>query len=77
MTTEVIEQGECDAEELLSRIEDGTRVVVRTESFGGEHDVTLRYDGETYYCDTPTRLHKHDDPDEMLTCIRKYGYCES
>jgi hemin uptake protein HemP len=77
MTTEVIEQGECDAEELLDRIENGTRIVVRTTAFGGEHDVALRYDGETYYCDTPTRLHKHTDPDEMLQCIRKHGYCEA
>jgi hypothetical protein len=77
MPADVIEQGECEAEELLARIEDGTRVVVRTDAFGGSHDVTLRYDGETYYCDTPTRLHKHEDPDEMLECIRKYGYCET
>ncbi|WP_276259989.1 hypothetical protein [Haloglomus litoreum] len=77
MTTEVIEQGECDAEELLDSIENGTRVVVRTEAFGGEHEVTLRFDGETYYCDTPTRLHKHTEREEMLQCIRKHGYCET
>jgi hypothetical protein len=77
MPSDVIEQGDCEAEELLGRIEDGTRVTVRTESFGGSHDVTLRFDGETYYCDTPTRLHKHDDREEMLACIRKYGYCEA
>ncbi|TSD14877.1 hypothetical protein DP107_07940 [Haloglomus irregulare] len=77
MATDVIEQGECDAEELLGRIEGGDRIVVQTESFGGEHDLTLRFDGDVYYCDTPTRLHKHEDRDGMLECIRKYGFCET
>jgi hypothetical protein len=36
--------------------------------------MTLRHDGETFYCDTPTRLHKHEDPEEMRTCIEKMGY---
>lgn len=77
MPADVIQQGDCEAEELLARIEDGERVVIRTESFGSSHDVTLRYDGETYYCDTPTRLHKHTDREAMLECINKYGYCEA
>jgi len=36
--------------------------------------VTLRYDGSVYYCDTPTRLHRHESEDEMRTCIRKMSY---
>jgi len=49
-------------------------VVVRTEFLGSDHEVTLRWDGETYYCDTPTRLHKHDDAAEMRTCLENQGY---
>jgi hemin uptake protein HemP len=70
----VVEAGELGVEELLDAIEDGDRVVVQTEFLGGEHEVTLRHDGDTYYCDTPTRLHKHEDAEEMRTCIRKQGY---
>ena len=43
----------------------------------GEYDseeLTLRFDGETYYCDTPTTLHKHDTPEGMMECMRHYGY---
>jgi len=41
---------------------------------GTEHEVTLRHDGETFYCDTPTTLHKHDSEDEMRQCIHEQGY---
>jgi len=49
-------------------------VVVRTEFLGSEHEVTLRWDGDTFYCDTPTRLHKHDDESEMRACLENQGY---
>ena len=26
------------------------------------------------HCDTPTTLHKHDTPEEMVECMRQYGY---
>ncbi|WP_436934169.1 hypothetical protein [Halovenus marina] len=70
----VIEAGEMDVEELLEALESGERIVVRTEFLGSEHEITLRYDGETYYCDTPTRLHKHDSRTEMQTCLERQGY---
>jgi hemin uptake protein HemP len=57
----VTEAGDCDADELLTALRDGERITVRTEFLGGDHEVTLRFDGETYYCDTPTTLHKHAD----------------
>jgi hypothetical protein len=41
---------------------------------GGTHEITLRHDGSTFYCDTPTTLHKHPDEDGMRTCITKMGY---
>jgi hemin uptake protein HemP len=72
--TLVVDAGEMDTEELLETLESGRRVVVRTEFLGGEHEVTLRHDGETYYCDTPTRLHKHDTPEGMRSCLEEQGY---
>ncbi|WP_336327520.1 hypothetical protein [Halovenus sp. HT40] len=72
----VVEAGELTVEEIMTAIEDGRRVVVRTEFLGSEHEVTLRYNGDIYYCDTPARLHKHDSASEMQTCLRQQGYAE-
>ena len=66
--------GELGIDELIAALNDGQRVIVETEMLGSTHDVTLRFDGETYYCDTPTTLHKHDDEEEMRECIRQFGY---
>jgi hypothetical protein len=70
----VVDAGEYDTEELLRRLEEGQRVVVRTEFLDSEHEVTLRHDGETYYCDTPTTLHKHENAEEMRECLETQGY---
>lgn len=69
-----IEAGDLEADAILEAIEDGRRVVVTTTTLGDEHEVTLRYDGSVYYCDTPTRLHRHESAREMRTCIRNMGY---
>lgn len=71
---EVVSAGELDAEELLETLKREQRLVVRTEFLGSEHEVTLRWDGDTFYCDTPTRLHKHDDESEMRACLENQGY---
>jgi hypothetical protein len=70
----LVEAGEYTATELLRRLRDGDRLVVRTEVLGSPEELTLRYDGTTYYCDTPTTLHKHDDEAGMEECMRHYGY---
>ena len=44
------------------------------ELLGQQHRITLRYDGEIYYCETPTRLHKHSDETAMRACIEERGY---
>nr|WP_304449106.1 hypothetical protein [Halomarina sp. PSRA2] len=74
MSTVRISAGEWTSDEVLRALADGQRVVVETEFLGEQHEVTLRWDGETYYCDTPTRLHKHATEEEMRVCIRKMGY---
>jgi len=66
--------GELDTEEILATLADGRRVVIVTELLGTEHEVTLRHDGSTFYCDTPTTLHKHTDEAEMRECIANQGY---
>lgn len=66
--------GELTADEIIAALEDDRRVVVETEMLGSEHEVTLRHDGDVYYCDTPTTLHKHESPEEMRECISKQGY---
>ncbi|MFT4947054.1 MAG: hypothetical protein ACI8TL_001293 [Natronomonas sp.] len=73
----VIDAGERTVEEIMTAIEDGRRVVVRTEFLDSEHEVTLRYSDEIYYCDTPARLHKHDTASEMRGCLREQGYADT
>jgi hypothetical protein len=70
----VVTAGKQDADELLETLKREERVAVRTEFLGSEHEVTLRWDGETFYCDTPTRLHKHEDEGEMRACLENQGY---
>ncbi len=69
-----IEPGELTATEILDALTDGQRILVSIEMLGQPKEISLRYDGEVYYCDTPTRLHKHSDKDEMRACIREMGY---
>lgn len=66
--------GELTTAEILSALEAGRAVVVSTEMLGADHEVTLRHDGDTYYCDTPTTLHKHASEAEMRECIANQGY---
>jgi hypothetical protein len=70
----VIEPGERTAEELLSGLQAGERFIVRTEVLGSLEELTLRFDGEIYYCDSPTILHKHTDAEEMRECIENLGF---
>jgi len=70
----VIDAGELNVEEMMTKIEAGRRLIVRTEFLGSEHEVTLRRDEELYYCDTPAHLHKHSSEEEMRHCLQKQGY---
>ncbi|WP_255198352.1 hypothetical protein [Halorarius litoreus] len=72
-----VDAGEFELDELMARLKDGERVIVRTEFLGDIREVALRFDGETFYCDTPTRLHKHAEEAEMRACIERQGYAAS
>jgi len=69
-----ISAGDLETDAIMDAIEDGRRVVITTTAAQQEYEVTLRYDGSVYYCDTPTRLHRHESEREMRTCIRNMGY---
>ena len=71
-----IESGELTADEILDALREGRRIIVRAEMLGGVHEVTLRHDGSTFYCDTPTTLHKHEDEEGMRTCVTNMGYAK-
>lgn len=70
-----IRAGEVSVDEIVDRLQAGQRVVVERELLGNIHELTLRFDGETYYCDTPTTLHRHNTVDGMRRCLseQKYG----
>ncbi|WP_254522036.1 hypothetical protein [Natrinema caseinilyticum] len=69
-----ISAGELETDAIMEAIQDGRRVVITITAVRTEYEVTLRYDGSIYYCDTPTRLHRHENEREMRACIRKMGY---
>jgi hemin uptake protein HemP len=69
-----IESGELTATEIVDALREGRRVVIEAELFGDTREMSLRHDGETYYCDTPTTLHKHADAEGMIGCIERMGY---
>lgn len=70
----VIEPGEYTVEELLAGLRDGERFVVLTEVLGSREELTLRFDGEIYYCDSPTVLHKHTSEADMRECVENLGF---
>ncbi len=72
-----LDSGERTADEILAELREGRRILVTVDLLGSTKEVTLRYDGETYYCDTPTQLHKHDDEAGMRDCITEMGYAAS
>ena len=73
-STRNLEAGELSADAIISELQQGQRLRVTVEMLGSPHEITLRYDGEIYYCETPTRLHKHSDEAAMRSCIEELGY---
>jgi len=69
-----VEAGELSVDELIDALNGGQRILVDVEVAGASHEVALRYDGETYHCDTPTNLHRHADESGMRGCIDQMGY---
>jgi len=72
-----LESGEYTVEQILDALESGRRILLTIELLGSPQEISLRYDGDIYYCDTPTRLHKHREKAEMHACIERMGYGRS
>lgn len=77
MESLVASAGTHSVDELLDALERGRRVVLRTGFPGYAQTVTLRWDGRAFYCDTPTRRHRHESREEMRTCIERQQYASS
>jgi hypothetical protein len=69
-----VSSGELSTDEILGELQNDRRIVVETEVLGASHEITLRYDGSVYYCDTPTKLHTHEEEAQMRECIVTQGY---
>ena len=69
-----IEAGEVTVDAIIDHLHAGTRVVIERDLLGAVHEVTLRFDGETYYCDTPTTLHRHRTVEGMRECLSNERY---
>lgn len=72
-----MDAGEHSTEAVLEQLRAGNRVLIRTDIAGSTHEVVMRFDGTTYYCDTPTRLHRHETEDGMRACLEDQGYSRS
>lgn len=66
-----ISRKEFSSDEILSRLDDGQRVIVTTGAFGIEKEITLRKNEDTYVCDTGFKLMSYDDRDGMKQCIER------
>jgi hypothetical protein len=69
-----VSPGEATATEIIDYLEAGDRVIVETELLGSTHEITLRFDGGVYYCDTPTTLHRHETAEDMRRCLDEQRY---
>lgn len=69
-----VQAGELTADEIMTALKDGQRVIIEVEVLGATREVALRERDGVFYCDTPTTLHKHDDEDGMVACIVGQGY---
>lgn len=69
-----VQPGELPAEELISLLDSGRRVLIEVEIAGVTREVALRHRNGIYYCDTPTTLHTHETRDGIRECLERQGY---
>lgn len=69
-----ISAGELPSKEIVTILHDERRLQIRTHVAGDEHTVTLRYDGERYFCDTPMKLLRSKERKDLVRCLRQMGY---
>lgn len=69
-----LEAGDVPIDDIIDHLHAGTRVIIERDLLGSVHEVTLRFDGDVYYCDTPTTLHRHGTVEEMRECLANERY---
>lgn len=67
-----VSRKELTADEVLSVIETGGRVVIEIPVMGQNVSVVIRRSDGTYYCDTPMKLMKYDDPGDLKACLKRF-----
>ena len=67
---------ETSTSALIDRLDAGERVVLELKKLGITTTVTLRKQGETYYCETPIKLLTYDTREGMKTCLERLGVDE-
>ncbi|MEF8812310.1 MAG: hypothetical protein V5A55_00590 [Halovenus sp.] len=67
---------ELTASEVLEILDRGGRVVIDVDVFAGSRQATVRETDGTYYCDTTTKLLRHETADGLLTCLEKHRLVE-
>ena len=63
---------ELTANEVLAVLERGGRVVIEMAVLGKTTKVVIRRSEDTYYCDTPMKLMKYDNPSELKACLERF-----
>jgi hypothetical protein len=64
---------ETTSDELLSVLDDDQEVNLEVGSADSTHSVTLRKQGDTYYCDTSVKLYSYESHEELLSCLEELG----
>ena len=67
-----VSRKELTADEVLAVIETGGRVVITIPVMGQNVSVVIRRSDGTYYCDTPMKLMKYDNPGELKACLKRF-----
>lgn len=67
-----VSRKELTADEVLSVIETGGRVIIEIPVMGRTMSVVIRRSDGTYYCDTPMKLMKYDDPVDLKACLKRF-----
>lgn len=64
-----VSRDELTAGEVLAVLNDGGRVLVEVDILGSSTEAVIREHRGTYYCDTRTKLFKHDTEAGLRECL--------
>ncbi len=67
-----IKRGELTSREIVDVIEGGGRVIIEMGILGHTTNVVIRSQGGVYYCDTPMKLLRHENSEDLTRCLERY-----